>query len=143
MEALLNIRKEAIRHNGAEYYSKEVLIQWINAMDHQYFSENTGTKCLVAEKDGALIGFIFYSNKGKISGLYISPSMNKQGVGSQLLSKAEENIFSIKENDSTYLNSSLNSQDFYSKMGYLYVQDKKHKFRGGRSMQVIEMKKSK
>lgn len=63
MEALLNIRKEAIRHNGAEYYSKEVLIQWINAMDHQYFSENTGTKCLVAEKDGALIGFIFYSNK--------------------------------------------------------------------------------
>lgn len=99
--------------NILDNYSLTKVVHFIKSYD--YF---------VAEEEEKIIGCVL-AKEGKMRSLYVLPSFQGKGLGKKLVETSED---CIKKNGykEIWLWSSLVSYDFYSHMGYEYMEDVKN-----------------
>lgn len=102
--------------------------------DWQGWMESGETTVLIAERDGQAAGWIAYgrtksappgssnirpTHSAEIYGLYLHPSVWRQGIGSQLLRQAAENLRAAKHKSLCLwvLDGNKRAKSFYEKMG--------------------------
>ena len=85
-------------------------------------SEDSNQKYLVARVDGKVVGFCIvnkYSDKNQIMGFYISPEMQRQGVGKKLWEQAETYLDSTKVTTVMVLSYNELAKNFYRSLGFV------------------------
>lgn len=109
-------RRESILNVNWRSYSDYALKEFLEESTRERILEDVrsiNVYCL--KRWGKVIGTVsFYEDK--IDGLYVHPKFSGRGYGSRLLNFAEKKI--KKKYSSVLLFSSLNSENFYKKMGY-------------------------
>jgi len=68
--------------------------------------------------DGAILGFILIRNAWNLSDLYVEPTSQGQGVGQNLFLRAKFQALSISDRGYIRVNSSMNAEGFYRKLGF-------------------------
>lgn len=80
-----------------------------------------GVYTLVAEEDGAHLGFISYEPDGHIDLLYTAPDSARRGVASILLREAAERLSALGVNE-LHAEASLVAEPFFSRHGFEITQ---------------------
>jgi GNAT superfamily N-acetyltransferase len=141
-------------HHGAvhaiapQYYGPDVLDQWappvsLDRCERLYRdAQDSGTIQLVAELDGAIVGFANFRPAGnEIAACYVAPGLTGRGIGAQLLAELET---LARRAGCTYLKlrASLNAKGFYRAHLYLETGRGEHRFANGGYMAAVHMRKS-
>ena len=95
---------------------------WAGRLEPEKYEEAiSSNEFLVAEEDGAIVGFgELNQSGGEIAGLYVSPDVAGSGVGQKLLDALEERARAFGL-ESLNLTSSLNAVSFYERAGFKAV----------------------
>ena len=104
------------------------------------FAEDEEFEYYVAEKNNEIVGIAGYHPWGKISGIFVEPEHQKEGIGKQLIQKIEREA--KKESiDKLKVSASLTAKRFYGKLGYQTVKKKDSEIEG-KEIPVYKMEKS-
>jgi GNAT superfamily N-acetyltransferase len=69
--------------------------------------------------DSAILGFILVQNYWNLSDLFVSPKSHGKGIGRQLFGAAKKECIAHNNKSFIRVNSSLNAEGFYRKMGFV------------------------
>ena len=86
---------ESVHRIAARSYTSEQLAAWApEPPDLAQWRERLALlETLVAEFDGAMAGFISYTDSGHIEFLFTSPAFSRKGVASKLYEMAEQRLY--------------------------------------------------
>lgn len=130
---------KVIREVNSEDYSEEQIEAWTD-FDPANPGDDEGRVRWVAENEDAIIGFGDYMPEGnKITGIYVHPDFLRQGIGSKLLQKIEDDA---RRKDLEYLKcvSSVTAKDFYRNNGFKVIGETRHPT-GSETLEAFKMKK--
>jgi putative acetyltransferase len=137
-EAMCALHKAAVRALCVGAYTTQEIEAWLSEREPAGFRQamtDGGETILVAERDGAVVGFA--SIKGTVLfGLYVDPASGR-GAGRLLLEAVEDEV---RRRGATILTlqATLNAVPFYRKHGFMR-QDRSTVRRGGRDLAVLDM----
>jgi len=97
------------------------------------------TFVLAVDADGILTGFCSYK-ADEIMGLYVAPTWARRGVGSALLSAAEQAI-AAAGHARIRIDAALSGRPFYESHGYRLVVERTRKTRGGLEIATLDIEK--
>lgn len=156
-EAVRRVHRASIEGLGPSAYTQEQVDAWARGCESTEYTASIRSDDLffiVAEDTNQILGFgslCFESPSGyeacvdaEITGVYVHPSVARNGVGTTLLISLEQEA---RERDcwTLGLSASLNAVPFYGHHGYERVRAYTHEFSSSVSTgvegQVIEMKK--
>lgn len=136
--------KRIIKHSTAqinEKYSDEELEHLEEVIPEMVadFTEKEGFNFYVAEKNDEVVGVAGYHSKGKISGVFIHPDYQREGIGKKLMKElgrkpSKEGIQSLE------VSSSLTAEKFYKKFGFQKLRKKDSDIEG-KDIPVYKMEK--
>ena len=113
-ESLVRLWYESWHHNFPNLQHPWTYLQW---REHFQDRVTANASIWIAEGTGQLAGFIvLHENNGYLDQIFVSPAMQRQGVGTILLNKAKE-----LSPDGIYLDtlqSNTKSRRFYEKHGF-------------------------
>lgn len=147
-EAVRRVHAESIRKLGSEAYSAEQVEAWAagcESADYAVAIESTDTRFVVAEDGEGIYGFGTLSFDapeeyetavgGEVTGVYVHPSVAREGVGSAILEDLEREA---RERGvrTLGLSASLNAVPFYEAREYERVRERRHEFSAHRSTSV-------
>lgn len=148
-EAVYRVHQRSIQQLGPRGYDDEQVAAWgAGGGPEEYALEAESNHFVVAERDGAVVGFgEFDAETGEyltapvdaeVKAVYVDPDVAGDGVGTALLEHLES---AAREagHDSFGLCSSLNAVEFYERHGYARVGKQPHEFSGGVEGTVVEM----
>lgn len=120
-DAVLSVHREAIRSVTSDRYTDEEVAAWVAAQDdpHQYPFEDETQYIAVAETaDERIVGFVGVDlTNGVLETLYVHPDVQGDGIGTTLLTHAENTV--RKHGHSVLIvGASLNAIPFYRRHGY-------------------------
>jgi len=117
-EAVLQIRKAAIRHQCAGHYSKDVLDRWTDGELTDQFAGAVEEHCHVATVDGLVVasGMLNLAS-GKIDALFVAPTHMRSGLGKAMLMHLES-LANASGLAHLTLDSTLNAAAFYRAHGF-------------------------
>jgi GNAT superfamily N-acetyltransferase len=79
-------------------------------------------RTFVAEIDGRIIGYVRWNPAtGELCSIFIHPDHTRQGIATQLMKKAYQDVHAAGQNN-LWLYASLNAVPFYHKEGWTYVE---------------------
>ena len=139
-EAVRRVHADSIEGLGPEAYSQEQVEAWAlgcESADYDAAIRQTDA-FLVAERDGEVVGFgsldlepseqdYESSPDAEITGVYVHPSVVREGVGTALYGELEERA-RVADVDTLGLLASRNAVSFYEAMGYERVAEHDHEF---------------
>lgn len=156
-EAVREVHADSIHGLGTEAYSEEQVKAWAagcESADYAVAIESVGRRFVVAGSGEEIHGFgtlsfdapeeYEESVDGEVTGVYVRPSVAREGVGSAILDDLEREA---RERGllSLGLSESLNAVPFYEARGYERVRERRHEFSADRSTSVegtvVEMAK--
>ncbi len=118
-KTIFNILQTTIKTTYPKYYPQEVVNFFCNhhSIDHIIEGISSGNMGVLL-KDGVIVGTgCIYENH--ITGVYVLPSYHKQGCGSYIMDRLEEEI--SKKFDKAVLDASLAAVLLYEHRGYKTV----------------------
>jgi putative acetyltransferase len=137
-EALCALHKASVRALCTGAYTTQEIEAWLSEREPAGFRQamtDGGESMLVAERDGAVVGFA--SIKGTVLfGLYVDPASGR-GAGRLLLEAVEDEVRRRGAAVLT-LQATLNAVPFYRKHGFMR-QDRSTVRRGGRDLAVLDL----
>ena len=142
-EQILNVHRQAILITARSAYSEQEVESWAAGLVADRYGDQMvrgGEEFQVATKDnGQVIGFCSVINN-ELMALYVDPDWSGKGVGSSLMSWAEQRIVDAGH-ASIEIKASLNARSFYEGYGYTVVRQETFKSRGGLEMARLVMGK--
>lgn len=93
------------------------------------FAEDEEFEYYVAEKNNEIVGIAGYHPWGKISGIFVEPEHQKEGIAKQLIQKIEREA-KKESKDKLNVSASLTTERFYGKLGYQTVKKKDSEIEG-------------
>ncbi|MDZ4835230.1 MAG: GNAT family N-acetyltransferase [Candidatus Melainabacteria bacterium] len=146
--AIIKVHYDAVHQTAAKDYEQAILDDWSSSekerVDHLEVQIRINPKkrdLLIAEIGGQIVGFgELDAAGGEIVALYVSPTVNRKGVGQALLAELEsiarkQNVLKLT------LDSSLTAEPFYSANDYQSAGQHEHQLKSGRKMPCIKMHK--
>ena len=151
-EAVFEAHHAAIERLGPQAYDDEQVAAWgEGGSPDDYGFEDPDEFYVVAELDGAVRGFgcltlsagehLRADVDAEVTGVYVHPDAVREGVGTALLERLEEEARE-RGIESLGLWASLNAVGFYEHHGYERVAERTHEFSGGVEGTVLEMRKT-
>lgn len=140
--ALKEINRDTICTAAIDSYSQEVIDLWSSAVSEDDFKKtNPEWLHFVAVEGDAILGYVNFKKNGRVGGFYVHTDYRGQGVGSILMEHVLEFAkgLGLKKLDCL---SSLNSEGFYKKHGFEFVEAKEHELSKSVSMTVHLLEKS-
>lgn len=140
--ALLTVHVASIRRVCGPHYTPAQIEAWAGPKRADRYVEDmrSGT-LLVAEVDGAIVGFGDCGSKGSIRALYLHPDHVGRGLGRRLLDalEADARARGITEMG---LYSSTNAITFYERAGYVRRGAERFDLAGGAQLEAERMTKT-
>lgn len=155
-DAVRRVHRASIEGLGPEAYDSEQVEAWASGCESADYASTIAdddVRFVVAERDGDIVGFGSLrlerladesTADAEITGVYVHPSVAREGVGTALLADLEREA---RERGRRLLglSASLNAVPFYDHHGYERVETRTHEFSGHRSTgvegTVVEMRK--
>lgn len=95
----------------------------------EWHSRLAGLQVLVAEAEGALAGFIAFTDDGRIDLLYTAPAAARRGVASELYREAEQHLLAAGVT-ALRTEASLVAAPFFARQGFAVVETQRVLRRG-------------
>lgn len=125
------VRRSVVELCAADHRGDgETLAEWLDNKTTVNFEDWIASDrhvALVAEREGAIVGFGLMNLSGVIALLYVSPDARFSGVSKALLSALEEEALAAGIRK-TKLESSITALRFYRSAGYSLERDSTHGF---------------
>lgn len=141
---MLRVHSASIRGLGPTHYAPEQVDAWDHDRspdDYVEVIETDETPVLVAEADGAVVGFGWLDvDDEEIVAVYVHPDYAREGVGTALLEGLEATAVE-RGVESVELLASLNAVAFYEAAGYRAVDETVHTQPGDVDMTCVRMEK--
>jgi putative acetyltransferase len=140
--AIRRVHHASIRGICASAYSPDQIDAWTSVLStDRYLSGMELFDFLVAEQEGSILGFSVVNVPGaELNALYVAPSAGRRGVGSALLSAAED-LASAAGVQRITLKATLNAVTFYERAGYSQLGPAVHSLPTGQELPCIQMAK--
>ncbi len=142
-EQIRDVHRRSILTLGLSGYSPEEVESWaagLRPARYGHAMTKLGEVFILAETENEdLAGFSSYRDDEVLS-LYVAPEWARQGIGTALLTAAEERILEAGFKHSR-IAASLSGQAFYERQGYQVTSSGKWKTRGGVSVTRLDMSK--
>ena len=121
-EAAVDVVRRSILESCTEDHhgDADTIAKWLSNKTIQHFVSwftNQENYCAIAEADGRLLGVAMLQRGGEIVLLYLSPSLQQQGIGTALHCALEEKARTW-ELTKLKLDSTVRACRFYEKLGY-------------------------
>lgn len=146
MDAVLAVHRAAIRSVTTDRYTEEEVAAWAAAQDDpdQYPIEKDTQYIAVAETAGdGIVGFVGLDlTDGVVVTLYVHPTLQGDGIGTTLLTHAENTLRDYGHRVCV-VGASLNAVPFYRQCGYS-VEDETvvREMTDDTSLEVVRMEKT-
>lgn len=120
---LITLFTESVHKIAAASYTPEQRDAWAPASPDmvQWQTRLASLNTLVAEKEGAMAGFISFTDDGHIELLFTSPTFARQGVASMLFEAAEKQLHANGVRHLT-TEASLEARPFFESRGFKVVE---------------------
>lgn len=142
-EQILNVHRRAILVTARSAYSKQEAESWAAGLVADRYGDQmvrAGERFQVAtNEDGEIVGFCSVI-ENELMALYVDPEWSGNGVGSCLMSWAEQRIIDAGHSGID-IKASLNARSFYEDHGYSVVRQETFQSRGGMEMARLVMSK--
>jgi GNAT superfamily N-acetyltransferase len=132
---------------GPTFYSDEVVREWANrdletlAGQISACISNKDMLAIIAKFDGEITGYgLANLATCYLGAIYISPSWMREGIGTSILLRLEDEAKRRGLNH-FQLNASLNSESFYKRNGYQIINRNSHMLPSGIVMACVKMSK--
>jgi len=139
---IVKIHKDCIHKTNAKFYDAKIIKEWFKQISQKNVLEQfQNTSWYVIKFSNKIIGFCQFSLKEKI--LYqinISPHFQSKGAGEILYNFIEKKFIKNKK-EKILLNSTLNAEKFYKKLGFKKIKSIKFKL-NEQSIKMIKMAKN-
>jgi putative acetyltransferase len=138
---LLDIHRKSIINLGREAYTCEECESWAHGLVLKGYRSamDRGERFIIAVSGDEIVGFSSYVHN-EIVGLFVDPEKARQGIGTQLLNKVEDDIYS-EHSTLIFLDAALSAVPFYKAHGYVELRSEPWKTRGGKELLSIRMSK--
>ena len=136
--AVARVHRKSIRQIASEDYSDEEIQAW--SSDTSKDPELPEDKHrFVAMQNEAVVGFADYTDDNEITALYVRPRFTRKGIGSQLLSKIEEDA---RKRGLNYLKATITvtAKPFYEHHEYAVLHETTYQI-GDRDLKVYKVLK--
>jgi putative acetyltransferase len=144
LDAVLAVHRDAIHSITTDRYTEQEREAWAAAQDDpdQYPIGQESQYLAVAETaDDRIVGFVGLDrNDGVLETLYVDPTEQGAGIGSRLLTHAE-NTLETHGHDVCLIAASLNSVPFYRRHGYRVDDETFLLEMGDRELEFVRMEK--
>jgi putative acetyltransferase len=114
--AVARVHRKSIRQIASDDYSQEEIATWSSQVSKDLEIPEDKHR-FVALQGEAVVGFAEYRENNEITAVYVHPRFTRQGIGSQLLSKTEDDA---QRRGLTYLKATITvtAKPFYEEHGY-------------------------
>ena len=118
LPAIVTLFNSTIQRVTSKDYSQAELNEWLQKNpDFDSWNEKlTNSYCLVAIKEGTLVGFGNITSDGYLDLFYVSYAMIYQGVGRFIFNELEKYAV-LEKVESIYTDASITAVPFFTKMG--------------------------
>ena len=142
-EAVWRVHTSSIRGLCAGWYTEQEIAVWTGRLIAEAYRRAIEAHVmLVAERDGAVVGFGELDLQGgEIVAVYVMPEAAGTGVGSDLLAHLEEAARAAHHVRLT-LCASLNAEAFYAHRGWRAGAREKHRLTPGVAVDCVRMDKA-
>lgn len=140
VEAIRTVHHDAITELGMQAYTRTQVEAWAQgceSADYASTIESDETVFLVAEREGDVVAFGSlrlaapegYADDAdaEVTGVYVRPSVAREGVGSRICAALEERARS-QDVRTIGLAASRNAVPFYERQGYERIEEFQHEF---------------
>jgi putative acetyltransferase len=105
------------------HYTSDQIEEWVKFSPLEKYRERLlFQRTFVAEIDGRIIGYVRWNPAtGELCSIFIHPDHTRQGIATQLMKKAYQDVHAAGQNN-LWLYASLNAVPFYRKEGWTYVE---------------------
>lgn len=123
LEAVAALFTASIHALAVDAYDDEQRAAWAPRPPNlaEWRSRLSGLQVLVAEADGALAGFIAFTDDGRIDLLYTAPAAARRGVASALYREAEKHLAAAGVT-ALRTEASLVAAPFFARQGFAVVE---------------------
>ncbi len=141
-ERIGEIFASSIRELAKDHYNEVQVASWSGGLSvEQIRSRIESGNTYVAEIDGAVVGFVELNlDTRELEMVYVDPRYARRGVGSAMVSFAEERARAAGVK-TLHLRGSLNAVPFYEAMGYTVTERKIHCNAQGIEFECVIMEK--
>ncbi|MBM3585894.1 MAG: GNAT family N-acetyltransferase [Alphaproteobacteria bacterium] len=138
--AIHRVHEASILGLGIAAYALAEVVSWIGVLtDEGYVAAMAGGEAFwVTETEGA--GVVGFSGQlgDEVKAVYIAPGYERRGIGTRLLSLAEDAV-RAQGHARVRIGASLTGQPFYEAHGYRIVERKLRTTRGGLEIPALDM----
>ncbi len=141
-EALCEVQRLAILTLGRSHYSEAAVEAWASGLTPEGFEKAIAEDyVVVAERGARVVGFGRLGSSGEIGAVYVRPEFARRGIGGAILGEliSEARRRWLRE---VHCESSLRAEGFNAQAGFESGERCKHRFRDGREIDCIPMKKA-
>lgn len=148
-ESIVRAHYSAVHKTAARDYPQDILDEWSPAVTAERIGkfeslvrDNPENEVIVvAEIDGKVIGFgSIVPAKNELRAVYVSGDAGSSGAGRAIVEYLELQARKLNVTELN-LDSSINAEAFYAKLGYEAIGKGKHPMRSGRLMDCVRMRK--
>lgn len=142
-EILCDIQVSAIRELGKSYYSESELDAWSSGLCPERHAKWIAERhVIVAELESEVVGFGSLDRAtGEICAIYVRPAHARHGIGTNLLDGLVSEARRLGFGE-VRCESSLSAVSFYENAGFQSGRVRKHRFRDGREIDCIPMRRA-
>jgi putative acetyltransferase len=140
-DAVHKIANKDYEATALEDWSPAITDERVRNIEQQITAEPPVATMLVAEVNGAVVGFgeVIAANK-ELRSLYVSPTAVRTGVGKRLMLGLED-IARAQGATELWVDSSMNAEMFYVNCGYVSEGIAVHALHTGRKIACVKMRK--
>jgi predicted N-acetyltransferase YhbS len=143
VDQIYRVHSNSIRALCRERYSEREIAAWIAFRPQDsYRTAFASREMFVAEWQGQIVGFgQLDPRRGEIEACYVAPEAVGSGIGAALLGRMEDEA-RLRGHAFVHLNSTLNAETFYSRMGYRRLGPARHRVAADVELDCVRMEKA-